>query len=53
MLNKYMLLLIREQYLPLGDDISVRGGVPGKYVDQSLRIPMKSEGMAMKARAFT
>jgi hypothetical protein len=38
--------------LPLGDDISVRGGVLGKYVDQSLRILMKSEGMAMKAGAF-
>jgi hypothetical protein len=30
----------------------VRGGVPGKYCDQSLRIPMKSKGMAMKAGAF-
>jgi hypothetical protein len=29
-----------------------RGGVPEKYCDQSLRIPMKSEGMVMKARAF-
>jgi hypothetical protein len=29
-----------------------RGGVPGKYCDQSLRIPMKSKGMVMKAGAF-
>jgi hypothetical protein len=30
----------------------MRGGVLGKYCDQSLRIPMKSKGMAMKAGAF-
>jgi hypothetical protein len=30
----------------------MRGGVPGKCCDQSLRILMKSEGMVMKARAF-
>jgi hypothetical protein len=30
----------------------VTGGVPGKCCDQSLRIPIKSEGIVMKAGAF-
>jgi hypothetical protein len=47
-----LMLLVKKQLFTTRGRYQCEGRCPRKVCDQSLRILMKSEGMAMKARAF-